>query len=129
MELAIAQAGITADSIQHINAHATSTQVGDRAELAAISSLFGHRADLLVSATKSSTGHLLGAAGGLEAIFTILALRDQIAPATLNLETPDPLAEGLNIVTGRAQQAQIEYALSNGFGFGGVNASVVFRRW
>lgn len=129
MQLAIAQAGLTPAHVHHVNAHATSTQVGDRAELAAMASLFGRRDDLLVSATKSSTGHMLGAAGGIEAVFTVLALRDQVAPATLNLEHPDPLAEGLNLVAGQPRKAAIEYALSNGFGFGGVNASVLFRRW
>jgi 3-oxoacyl-[acyl-carrier-protein] synthase II len=82
-----------------------------------------------VSATKSATGHLLGAAGGLEAIFTVLALRDQIAPATLNLDNPDPAAEGIDLVRGSARRMEIEHAISNGFGFGGVNASVIFRRW
>ncbi|HAU82223.1 MAG TPA: beta-ketoacyl-ACP synthase, partial [Stenotrophomonas sp.] len=128
MEIALAQAGITPAQVDHINAHATSTQVGDRAELASMRALFGSRSDLLISATKSSTGHLLGAAGGIEAIFTVLALRDQVAPATLNLEHPDALAEGLSIVAGQPQKADIEFALSNGFGFGGVNASVLFRR-
>lgn len=90
--------------------------------------LFGTRGDLLISATKSSTGHLLGAAGGIEAIFTVLALRDQVAPATLNLVQPDPLAEGLSIVGGVPREADIAYALTNGFGFGGVNASALFRR-
>lgn len=128
MEIALAQAGITPVQVNHINAHATSTQVGDRAELAAMRSLFGSRPDLLISATKSSTGHLLGAAGGIEAIFTVLALRDQIAPATLNLLRPDPLSEGLSIVSNKPRAADIEFALTNGFGFGGVNASAVFRR-
>ena len=128
MEIALAQAGITPDQVDHINAHATSTQVGDRAELAAMRALFGSRSDLLISATKSSTGHLLGAAGGIEAIFTVLALRDQVAPATLNLLSPDPLAEGLSIVTGEPRHAGMTFALTNGFGFGGVNASAVFRR-
>jgi 3-oxoacyl-[acyl-carrier-protein] synthase II len=90
--------------------------------------LFGTRPDLLISATKSSTGHLLGAAGGIEAIFTVLALRDQVAPATLNLVHPDPLAEGLSIVGGVPRKAAIAFALTNGFGFGGVNASALFRR-
>lgn len=129
MEQAIKQAGITPAQIQHLNAHATSTPVGDKGELAAINSLFGDNPDVAISATKSATGHLLGAAGGIEAIFTLLALRDQIAPATLNLETPDPAAAGLNLVRGQAQKLAIEYAISNGFGFGGVNASVLFKRW
>jgi 3-oxoacyl-[acyl-carrier-protein] synthase II len=82
-----------------------------------------------ISATKSATGHLLGAAGGIEAIFTVLALRDQIAPATLNLDHPDDAAAGLDLVRGDARPMPIEYAISNGFGFGGVNASVLFKRW
>ncbi|SEG87974.1 beta-ketoacyl-ACP synthase II [Marinobacterium lutimaris] len=127
MEIALAQAGLTPADLQHVNAHATSTPLGDRGELAAIKALFGDQ--VAVSATKSATGHLLGAAGGLEAILTILALRDQIAPATLNLEHPDPAAAGLNLVRGSARQMPMEYAISNGFGFGGVNASVLLRRW
>ncbi|UVJ42778.1 beta-ketoacyl-ACP synthase II [Pseudomonas sp. LS1212] len=129
MQLAIEQAGISAAQIQHLNAHATSTPVGDKGELAAIKAVFGASNAVAVTSTKSATGHLLGAAGGLEAIFTILAIRDQIAPATLNLEVPDEDAEGVDIVSGKARPMPIEYAMSNGFGFGGVNASVVFKRW
>jgi 3-oxoacyl-[acyl-carrier-protein] synthase II len=129
MELAIQQAGITAARIQHLNAHATSTPVGDKGELAAINALFGADSSVAISATKSATGHLLGAAGGIEAIFTVLALRDQVAPATLNLDNPDPAAEGLDLIRGDARHLAIEYAISNGFGFGGVNASVLFKRW
>ncbi|GAB3117181.1 beta-ketoacyl-ACP synthase II [Novispirillum itersonii] len=129
METALKQAGITPDQVQHLNAHATSTPVGDKGELAAISGLFGRTGGVAVASTKSATGHLLGAAGGIEAIFTVLALRDQIAPMTLNLTTPDPAAEGLDLVQGAARPMAIDYALSNGFGFGGVNASVLFRRW
>lgn len=129
MEQALRQAGIVPADVQHLNAHATSTQVGDRAELSAIRAVFGQRPDLLIAATKASTGHLLGAAGGIEAAFTALALRDQIVPPTLNLCMPDALAEGLTLVGARARPAVLEYALSNGFGFGGVNASVLFRRW
>jgi 3-oxoacyl-[acyl-carrier-protein] synthase II len=103
--------------------------VGDLGEIAAIKSLFGEHPAVAVTSTKSATGHLLGAAGGIEAIFTILAIRDQIAPATLNLENPDVAAQGLDIVHGQARPMAIEYALSNGFGFGGVNASVLFKRW
>lgn len=126
---ALRQAGITPEAVQHINAHATSTQVGDKAELSAIRAIFGTGSPVAISATKSSTGHLLGAAGGVEAIFTVLALRDQIAPPTLNLHTPDPASEGLTLVGPAACHLPMEYALSNGFGFGGVNASVIFRRW
>ncbi|AKV07586.1 3-oxoacyl-ACP synthase [Pseudomonas fluorescens NCIMB 11764] len=129
MSLALAQAGISADQVQHLNAHATSTPVGDLGELAAIKSLFGSDNKIAVTSTKSATGHLLGAAGGIEAIFTLLAIRDQIAPATLNFDNPDPAAQGVDIVHGKARPMAIEYALSNGFGFGGVNASVLFKRW
>jgi len=129
MQQALRQAGIQASQVQHLNAHATSTPVGDKGELAAIRTVFGTNSGLAISATKSATGHLLGAAGGIEAIFTILALRDQIAPATLNLENPDSAAAGLDLVRGQARQPAMQYALSNGFGFGGVNASVLFKRW
>jgi 3-oxoacyl-[acyl-carrier-protein] synthase II len=129
MSLALAQAGVAAAQVQHLNAHATSTPVGDLGELAAIKSLFGTDNKIAVTSTKSATGHLLGAAGGIEAIFTLLAIRDQIVPATLNLDNPDPAAQGVDIVHGQARPMAIEYALSNGFGFGGVNASVLFKRW
>lgn len=129
MQMALAQAGITPGQVEHVNAHATSTQVGDRSELRAIRTVFGQGAGPAVSATKSATGHLLGAAGGLEAIFTVLALRDQVAPPTLNLDRPDAEALGVDIVSGQARRLRIAHALSNGFGFGGVNASVLFRRW
>lgn len=129
MEAAIAQGGITPAQIQHLNAHATSTPVGDKGELAAIRSVFGETKGPAITSTKSATGHLLGAAGGLEAIFTLLAIRDQIAPATLNYEHADEAVGGLDIVHGAARLMKIDYALSNGFGFGGVNASVLFKRW
>ncbi|WP_341520854.1 beta-ketoacyl-ACP synthase II [Pseudomonas sp. G.S.17] len=129
MQTAIRQAGIEPAQIQHLNAHATSTPVGDKGEMAAIKAVFGDQNSIAVTSTKSATGHLLGAAGGIEAIFTALAIRDQIAPATLNFDNPDEAAHGLDIVHGAARPMAIEYALSNGFGFGGVNASVLFRRW
>ena len=129
MEIAIAQAGIAPGDVQHLNAHATSTPVGDLGEINAIKSLFGAGATLAVSATKAATGHLLGAAGGLAAIFTILALRDQVAPPTLNLEALDPDAAGVDIVAHEARPMAMTYAIANGFGFGGVNASVLFQRW
>ena len=129
MQLALRQAGLAPGDVQHLNAHSTSTPVGDSSELAAIKTVFGRDRQIAVSATKSATGHLLGAAGGLEAIFTALAVRDQIAPPTLNLENPDPLAEGIDLVGGQARQLPITHAISNGFGFGGVNASIVLRRW
>ena len=128
MEIALRQARLAPGDLQHLNAHATSTPAGDESELGAIAALFGRNRSIAVSATKSATGHLLGAAGGLEAIFTVLALRDQIAPPTLNFENPDPGAEGIDIVSGSARPMPMQHAISNGFGFGGVNASVVFRR-
>ncbi len=129
MEQAIKQAGITANQIQHLNAHATSTPVGDKGELAAVKRVFGNNNNIAVTSTKSATGHLLGAAGGIETIFTALALRDQIIPPTLNLENPDDDASGVDIVHGQARPATIDYAISNGFGFGGVNASILLKRW
>jgi 3-oxoacyl-[acyl-carrier-protein] synthase II len=129
MAAALRQAGIAPKDVQHLNAHSTSTPVGDRGELAAIKSIFGRDNGIAVSATKSATGHLLGAAGGLEAIFTILALRDQVAPPTLNLDNPDEAAEGVDLVAKAARPMEMDYAISNGFGFGGVNASIVLKRW
>jgi 3-oxoacyl-[acyl-carrier-protein] synthase II len=129
MQLALAQAGIGSSQVQHLNAHATSTPVGDKGELAAIKALFGADNTVAVTSTKSATGHLLGAAGGMEAIFTVLAIRDQVVPATLNFETPDEAAVGVDIVHGGPRRMVIDYALSNGFGFGGVNASALFKRW
>jgi len=129
METALRQAGLEPAAIGHLNAHSTSTPVGDRGELAAIKAVFGARGGPAISASKASTGHLLGAAGGLEAVFTVLALRDQTAPPTLNLENPDEAAEGLDLVGPAKRGLATDYAISNGFGFGGVNASVVFRRW
>jgi 3-oxoacyl-[acyl-carrier-protein] synthase II len=129
MELAIRQAGIKPEQIQHLNAHATSTPVGDKGELAAIKRVFGDDGKIAVTSTKSATGHLLGAAGGIEAIFTALALRDQLIPPTLNLEHKDDAAQGVDIVHGNARATAIDYAISNGFGFGGVNASILLKRW
>ena len=129
MQLALAQAGVAPEQVQHLNAHATSTPVGDLGELAAIKALFGTENKIAVTSTKSATGHLLGAAGGLEAIFTLLAIRDQVVPPTLNFDNPDPASAGVDIVNGQARSMPIEYAMSNGFGFGGVNASVLFKRW
>jgi len=129
MAAALRQAGIAPRDVQHLNAHSTSTPVGDLGELEAIKSVFGREGGIAVSATKSATGHLLGAAGGLEAIFTILALRDQVAPPTLNLNDPDDAAAGVDLVANIARPMAMDHAISNGFGFGGVNASIVLRRW
>lgn len=129
IEAALKQAGVAPGDVQHLNAHATSTPVGDQGELAAIKAVFGTNNSVAVSSTKSATGHLLGAAGGLEAIYSVLALRDQIAPATLNLDNPDDAAAGVDLIRGAARPMKIEHVLSNGFGFGGVNASVLFKAW
>lgn len=129
MELALRQAGLEPGQIQHLNAHSTSTPAGDHSEIEAIKSVFGREGKIAVSATKSATGHLLGAAGGLEAIFTILALRDQVAPPTLNLENPDETTDGIDLVAREVRPMAMEHAISNGFGFGGVNASIILRRW
>ncbi|MFN2328879.1 MAG: beta-ketoacyl-ACP synthase II [Chromatocurvus sp.] len=128
MANALGDAGLAPDAIDYINAHGTSTQAGDLAESRAIESVLGSAAEAVaVSSTKSMIGHLLGAAGAVEAIYTILALRDQVAPPTINLDNPD---EGcrLNFVPNTAQQRPIRHALSNSFGFGGTNGSLVFSR-
>ncbi len=129
MRAALDMAGVEPSAIGHINAHATSTPVGDKAELAALQAVFGRDSGVSIASTKSATGHLLGAAGALEAVFTVQALRDGLLPPTLNLLAADPAADGLDLVGPQAREKSIDYALSNGFGFGGVNASVVFRRW
>jgi 3-oxoacyl-[acyl-carrier-protein] synthase II len=129
MANALRDAAITPDQVQYINAHGTSTPSGDKAEVAAIKSVFGqHAYRLAVSSTKSMTGHLLGAAGAVEAIFSVLALRDQIAPPTINLDEPDEGCD-LDFVAHHAREIPIEVALSNSFGFGGTNGSLVFRRF
>ena len=128
MENALRNAGVSADKVDYINAHGTSTQMGDLAEIAAIKSLFGaHAEKLAVSSTKSMIGHLLGAAGAVEAIFSILAIRDSIAPPTINLHEPDEGCD-LNLVANTAQQRNIDYALSNSFGFGGTNGTLLFKK-
>lgn len=128
MTNALKDANIAAEEIDYINAHGTSTPAGDVAETLAIKRAFGkHAYKLLVSSTKSMTGHALGAAGGLEAIFTLLALRDQIAPPTINLDNPDPDCD-LDYVPHIARPHPIRIALSNSFGFGGTNASVIFKK-
>ncbi|HQR48171.1 MAG TPA: beta-ketoacyl-ACP synthase II [Steroidobacteraceae bacterium] len=127
MANAVRDAGVTPADVQHINAHATSTELGDRAETVAIKRAFGdHAGRIAISSTKSMTGHLLGAAGAVEAIFTILAIRDGIVPPTINLENPDPACD-LDYVPGSARRMPLKTALSNSFGFGGTNGSLVFR--
>jgi len=128
MKNALKDAGISPETIGYINAHGTSTPLGDKAELRAVKETFGeHAYKLMVSSTKSMTGHLLGAAGAIEAIITILALRDQVAPPTINLDNPDEECD-LDLVANVAKPASIECALSNSFGFGGTNGSLVFKR-
>ena len=128
MAKALLDGRVNPDQVQYLNAHATSTELGDRAETTAIRRAFGAAADkLAVSSTKSMTGHMLGAAGVAEAIFSVLALRDQVAPPTINLETPGEGCD-LDYVPKHARQMPIEYALSNSFGFGGTNGSLIFRR-
>jgi 3-oxoacyl-[acyl-carrier-protein] synthase II len=129
MQRALADASIEAPQIDYINAHGTSTEVGDKIETRAIKRAFcEHAYKLTVSSTKSMTGHLLGGAGGLEAGITVLALRDQIAPPTINHEFPDPECD-LDYVPNHARQMKIEYALSNSFGFGGTNGCLIFKRF
>jgi len=128
MRNAVRDAGIIPDVVGYVNAHGTSTPIGDTLEAHAIRNFFGdHR--IAVSSTKSMTGHLLGGAGGLEAGITVLALRDQILPPTINLENPEPDTAGMDLVPNHARKAEIEYAMSNSFGFGGTNGALLFRRW
>ncbi len=129
MRAAMKDAGISPASIDYINAHGTSTEVGDRIETIAIKRCFGeHASKVAVSSTKSMTGHLLGGAGGLEAGITVLAIRDQIAPPTINLENPSEGCD-LDYVPNVARPMKIDYALSNSFGFGGTNGSLIFKRY
>jgi 3-oxoacyl-[acyl-carrier-protein] synthase II len=128
MAKALIDASLNPDQVQYVNAHATSTELGDRAETTAIRRAFGAAADkLAVSSTKSMTGHLLGAAGAVEAIFSVLALRDQVAPPTINLHQPGEGCD-LDYVPNHARQMKLDYTLSNSFGFGGTNGSLIFRR-
>jgi 3-oxoacyl-[acyl-carrier-protein] synthase II len=129
MRKAMRDAGIEPAQVGYINAHGTSTPLGDAIETKAMRRAFGESANTVaVSSTKSMTGHLLGGAGGLEAGISVLALRDQILPPTINYETPDPVCD-LDYVPNVARKAEVEYVLSNSFGFGGTNAALVFRRW
>lgn len=122
-------AGVQPEAVDYINAHGTSTPLGDSIETLAIKRVFGERArHIAVSSTKSMTGHLLGGAGGLEAGVSVLTLRDQILPPTINYETPDPECD-LDYVPNVARKTEVNYALSNSFGFGGTNASLLFKRW
>lgn len=128
MELAMHNAKINPNEVDYINAHGTSTPAGDKGETDATKAAFGeHAKKLAISSTKSMTGHLLGAAGGIEAIFSVLSIRDQVAPPTINIITPDPECD-LDYVPGEARQMKINTVLSNSFGFGGTNGTLVFRK-
>ena len=129
MMAALKDAKLTPNDIGYVNAHGTSTPIGDVIETRALKRVFGDRAKKVpISSTKSMTGHLLGGAGGLEAGISVLALRDQTLPPTINLENPDPECD-LDYIPKHARKASVEYALSNSFGFGGTNAALIFRRW
>jgi 3-oxoacyl-[acyl-carrier-protein] synthase II len=129
MRLAFRDAGIAPDQVDYINAHGTSTPAGDVAETRAVKGALGdHAYSVAVSSTKSMTGHMLGAAGGAEAVFTILAIRDQVAPPTINLESPDPDCD-LDYVPNSAREMKIDIAISNSFGFGGTNGTLAFKRF
>ncbi|MGB8063438.1 MAG: beta-ketoacyl-ACP synthase II [Candidatus Sulfotelmatobacter sp.] len=128
MRNAVRDAKVEPSVVNYVNAHGTSTPIGDTLEAHAIRNFFGEH-KLAVSSTKSMTGHLLGGAGGLEAGITVLALRDQILPPTVNLENPDPETAGMDLVPNHARKAELEYAMSNSFGFGGTNGALLFRRW
>ncbi len=130
IQVAMKDGGVTAADIDYVNPHATATPVGDLNETWALREIFGDKASrLLVSGTKSMTGHLLGAAGAIESIFSVLSIRDGIVPPTINLDELDPACGGLDIVTGEARSADIRHVLSNSFGFGGTNAALVFKRY
>jgi 3-oxoacyl-[acyl-carrier-protein] synthase II len=129
MARALEDGGLRPEDVGYINAHGTSTPYNDKTETLAIKRVFGsHAYGLAVSSTKSMIGHLLGAAGGVEAVVTVLALHQSILPPTINYETPDPECD-LDYVPNTARKAEVESALSNGFGFGGTNATLAFRRW
>lgn len=129
MRNALREAGLKPEDIDHINAHATSTTLNDSCETTAIKAVFGdHARDIRISATKSMTGHLLGAAGGIESVFSVMALHEGVVPGTINYETPDPACD-LNYMTSGSEKVQCRYAMCNSFGFGGTNASIIFKRW
>jgi 3-oxoacyl-[acyl-carrier-protein] synthase II len=128
MRLAIRNAGVNPEQIDYINAHGTSTPFGDKAETDAVKAVFGaHAYKLAMSSTKSMVGHMLGAAGGAEAVFCVLAIRDQVAPPTINLFTPDPECD-LDYVPNQAREMKLDITLSNSFGFGGTNGTLIFKR-
>jgi 3-oxoacyl-[acyl-carrier-protein] synthase II len=127
MSMAINDAGLKPEDIDYINAHGTSTKLNDESENKAVKAVFGeHAYKLAISSTKSMTGHLLGGAGGIEAVYTVLTVRHGVMPPTINYETPDPLCD-LDYVPNEARKAKVRAAMSNSFGFGGTNASLVFK--
>jgi 3-oxoacyl-[acyl-carrier-protein] synthase II len=128
MKNALADAGLATDQIDYINAHGTSTPAGDVAETQAIKLALGADAEkTAISSTKSMIGHLLGAAGGVEAVFSLQAIRDQVAPPTINLDNPDPDCD-LDYVPHTAREMKIDVAMSNSFGFGGTNGTIIFKK-
>jgi len=129
MAMALRDGGADRTQVDYINAHGTSTHLNDAGETAAIKTVFGeHAYKLAVSSTKSMTGHMLGAAGAVEAIFSALALRDGFIPATINYQVPDPECD-LDVTANQGREAAVRYALSNSLGFGGHNASLLFKKW
>ena len=129
MAQALADGGVEPEAVDYINAHGTSTHLNDAGETAAVKTVFGaHAYQLAMSSTKSMTGHMLGAAGAVEAIFTAMALKDGFIPATIHYRTPDPECD-LDIVPNQGRAADIRFALSNSLGFGGHNGSLLFRKW
>jgi 3-oxoacyl-(acyl-carrier-protein) synthase len=127
---ALEKAGLEVDEIDHVNAHATSTPEGDGAELQALATLLGERGPAVsISAQKSMLGHTLGAAGAIESVATIQAMREGAIPPTINLQSPDPNINGLDVTPNRATRREVRAAINNSFGFGGQNAALVFRRW
>jgi 3-oxoacyl-[acyl-carrier-protein] synthase II len=129
MRQALRDAHLNPEDIDYINAHGTSTPAGDVAETQALKSVFSDYAyKVAVSSTKSMTGHMLGAAGGIEAIFSVLALRDQVAPPTINLDNPDSECD-LDFIPHHAREMRIQYVMSNSFGFGGTNGTVIFKKF
>ena len=129
MAIALADGGVSPDEVDYINAHGTSTHLNDSGETAAVKTVFGaHAKELMMSSTKSMTGHMLGAAGAVEAIFSALALKEGFAPATIHYQVPDPECD-LDIVPNEGREANLRYAMSNSLGFGGHNASILLKKW
>lgn len=129
MRMALRNAGLKPEDIQYLNAHGTSTPVGDVNEVKAICEVFGeHTKNLVVNSTKSMTGHLLGGAGGIESVFTIKAIEEQISPPTINVQNQDPECP-IDCCANEARPMKIEYGMKNSFGFGGTNSTVIYRRW